>query len=241
MRATGDIGLLVLTEEAGVAAGVRRVEALTGPAALAHLRAALDELQRACAAANITAPLLVAKIEQQAVQLSKAQKEIRELKTAAAMGGSGTGGDAADHLTVGRYTVVVRRVDQLDREGLRALADRTKSTLADGVVFLAGETTDGRVAMVAGVTPGAAKKAPAGGDREAPRPDRGRRRRRTAGFRRSRRQGRGEDPGTARVGTGPHRIAAPGLTNPRALHDILHGTCFQPGSPAGGCPTLGRL
>ncbi len=163
VRATGDIGLLVLTEESGVAAGVRRVEALTGPAALAHLRAAADELQRACAAANAPAPQLVAKIEQQAAQLAKAQKEIRELKTAAAMGGSATGGDAAHTVTVGAYTLVVRRVDQLDREGLRALADRTKSTLTDGVVFLVGETTDGRVAMVAAVTPGAAKKAPAGG------------------------------------------------------------------------------
>ncbi len=57
---------------------------------------------------------------------------------------------------------MVRRVDQLDREGLRALADRTKSTLTDGVVFLAGETADGRVAMVAAATPGAAKRAPAG-------------------------------------------------------------------------------
>ena len=57
---------------------------------------------------------------------------------------------------------MIRRVDQLDREGLRALADRTKSALADGVVFLAGEAADGRVAMVAAVTPEAARKAPAG-------------------------------------------------------------------------------
>ena len=162
VRATGDIGLLVLTEESGVAAGVRRVEALTGPAALAHLRAALDELQRACAAANTPAPQLVAKIEQQVAQLAKAQKEIRELKTAAAMGGGAGDGGAVESTTVGTFTVVVRRVDQLDREGLRALADRTKSTLTDGVVFLAGEAADGRVAMVAAVTPGAAKKAPAG-------------------------------------------------------------------------------
>ena len=163
VRATGDIGLLVVTEESGVAAGVRRVEALTGPAALAHLRAALEELQRACAAANVPAATqLVAKIEQQAAQLAKAQKEIRELKTAAAMGGGAGDSGAGESTTVGAFSVVVRRVDQLDREGLRALADRTKSTLTDGVVFLAGETDDGRVAMVASVTPGAAKKAPAG-------------------------------------------------------------------------------
>ena len=163
VRATGDIGLLVVTDESGVAAGVRRVEALTGPAALAHLRAALEDLQRACTAANVpTATQLVAKIEQQAAQLAKAQKEIRELKTAAAMGGGTGDGAAVESTTVGAFTVVVRRVDQLDREGLRALADRTKSTLTDGVVFLAGETADARVAMVAAVTPGAARRAPAG-------------------------------------------------------------------------------
>ncbi len=162
VAATGDIGLLVLTEESGVAAGVRRVEALTGPAALAHLRGALEELQRACAAANVPSPQqLVAKIEQTAVLLAKAQKDLRELKTAAAMG-AGSGAAADESVTVGPFTVVVRRVDQLDREGLRALADLTKSKLAEGVVFLAGETGDGRVAMVAAATPGAARKAPAG-------------------------------------------------------------------------------
>ncbi|MEP7117194.1 MAG: alanine--tRNA ligase [Acidobacteriota bacterium] len=162
VRATGDIGLLVVTEESGVAAGVRRVEALTGPAALGYLRAALDELQRACAAAGVPAAnQLVAKIEQQTVQLAKAHKDIRELKTTAAMSGTASGGAADDSSIIGPYTVVVRRVDSLDREGLRELADLTKSKLTDGVVFLAGES-DGRVAMVAAVTPGAAKKAPAG-------------------------------------------------------------------------------
>ncbi len=163
VRATGDIGLVVLTEESGVAAGVRRVEALTGRAALAYLRGSFNDLQRACAAANVPAGQLVAKIELQTAQLSKAQKDIRELKTTAAMGGRAVAGSAPeDHVTVGAFVVVVRRVDQLDREGLRALADLTKSTLTDGVVFLAGDIGDGRVAMVASVTPGAAKKAAAG-------------------------------------------------------------------------------
>jgi len=163
VRATGDIGLFVLTEESGVAAGVRRVEALTGPAALTYVRGALDDLQRACAAASVPSPAqLVTRIELTATLLAKAQKDVRELKTAAAMGGAPTGGAAADSITVGAFTVVVRRVDQLDRESLRALADLTKSKLTEGVVFLTGETVDGRVAMVAAATPGAAKKAAAG-------------------------------------------------------------------------------
>ncbi|MGE0362061.1 MAG: alanine--tRNA ligase [Vicinamibacterales bacterium] len=163
VAATGDIGLLVVTEESGVAAGVRRIEALTGDAALAYVRTALDDLHRAAAAANAAPAELAARIEAQAHALTRAQREIRELKTKLAMGGGATGtADAGDESTVGAFRVVVRRVDGLDREGLRALADAAKSKLGDGVVFLAGETGDGRVGMVAAATPGAARKAPAG-------------------------------------------------------------------------------
>jgi alanyl-tRNA synthetase len=168
VRATGDIGLLVLTEESGVAAGVRRVEALTGTGALEYLAAAHAALQRACDAANTPADQLAQKIEQQAAQLSRALKEIRDLKTAAALGGGAAAGGAAagaadaGETTVGDFTVVVRQVADLDREALRSLADLTKSKLREGVVFFAGATGDGRVAMVAASTPGAAKKAPAG-------------------------------------------------------------------------------
>ncbi|MGD9904867.1 MAG: alanine--tRNA ligase [Vicinamibacterales bacterium] len=161
--ATGDIGLLVVTEESGVAAGVRRVEALTGEGALAYLRSALDDLHRAAAAANVPPADLATRIDAQTAALTRAQREIRELKTKLAMGGGGSGRDAAaDASTVGAFRVIVRRVDGLDREGLRALADAAKSTLSDGVVFLAGETAEGKVGMVAAATPGAAKKAPAG-------------------------------------------------------------------------------
>jgi alanyl-tRNA synthetase len=164
VSATGDIGLLVLTEEAGVAAGVRRIEALTGTGALEYLRSALDDLHRASAAANSAPDQLAARIEAQATALARAQREIRELKTRLAMGGGG-GGDsgAADETTVGPYRIVVRRVDGLDREALRALADAARSKVGDGVVFLAGATGDGKVGMVAAATPGAARKAPAGG------------------------------------------------------------------------------
>jgi alanyl-tRNA synthetase len=81
VEATGDIGLLVVTEESGVAAGVRRVEALTGTGALAYLRGAVDDLQRAAAAANVPPNQLAARVEAQTAALAKAQREIRELKT----------------------------------------------------------------------------------------------------------------------------------------------------------------
>ncbi len=159
---TGDIGLVVVTEESGVAAGVRRIEALTGVAAVAYAREALDDLQRACAAANVPPAQLAAKVELQGKELAKALRDIRELKTAAAIGAHNPGAADADTESAGSFALVVRRVDALDREGMRALADRTKSTLTEGVVFIAGATADGKVMMVAAVTPGAAKTAPAG-------------------------------------------------------------------------------
>jgi alanyl-tRNA synthetase len=162
VTATGDIGLLLLTEESGVAAGVRRVEAITGAGAFAYVREALDALHRAAAAANTTPAQLTARIEAQATALAKAQREVRELKTAVAMGAGRAAGGADDAFQVGPFSVVIRRADGLDREALRALADAAKSAMRDGVVFLAGDSGDGRVGMVASVTASAAKKAPAG-------------------------------------------------------------------------------
>ena len=101
VAATGDIGLLVVTEESGVAAGVRRVEALTGAGALAYLRDALDALHRAAAAANAPPADLAARIEAQAATLTKAQREVRDLKTKLAMGGGGAADSSGDSLDGG--------------------------------------------------------------------------------------------------------------------------------------------
>ena len=190
VAATGDIGLLVLTEESGVAAGVRRVEALTGAGALAYLRDALDALHRAAAAANAPPAELAARIEAQAAALAKAQREIRELKTKLAMGGGAAADSDGDTSTVGDFTVVVRRVDGLDREAMRSLADAAKSKVANGVVFLAGDAGEGRVTMVAAVTPGGGQEGAGRRPGEAAGAAGRRRRRRPARFRRGRRQGR---------------------------------------------------
>ena len=111
---------------------------------------------------------------------------------------------------MGDFTVVVRRVDGLDREAMRSLADAAKSKVADGVVFLAGDAGEGRVTMVAAVTPSAAKKAPAGGlvKQLAPlvggggggRPD----------FAEAGGKDATENPGTAHRGPVPHRIVVAG-------------------------------
>ena len=188
------------------------------------MRGALDDLQRAAAAANAPPSELASRVEAQSGALSKAQREIRELRTKLAMGGTGASAvDGSDESAVGAFRVIVRRVDGLDREGLRALADAAKSKLPDGVVFLAGATGDGRVGMVAAATPGAAKKAPAGslvkqlaplvGGGGGGRPD----------FAEAGGKDASKIPESARGGAAPHRIAAAGLKRTASRADNVLG------------------
>ncbi|MGE3275659.1 MAG: alanine--tRNA ligase [Vicinamibacterales bacterium] len=161
VRATGDIGALLIVEESGVAAGVRRIEAVTGLGALTAAREALDERRDALAEINAKPGELTARIRAYQADLSRAHKDIQQLKTRLALGAGGSGG-SEDRAEIGGATFIARRVDDVDKESLRALADTLKSKLASGVIFLAAPTADGKVAIIASVTKDLAKKAPAG-------------------------------------------------------------------------------
>ena len=160
VRATGDIGVLLITEESGVAAGVRRIEAVTGLGAYEMFRKAVDELNHARAAAG-PGPLSLW-IDLQSKALSRLQKENQQLKTRLALGGGGTSAADDDKVQIGDATLIARRVDDVDAESLRTLADTLKSRLKSGVVVLAAPMADGKVSLVVTVTPDLAKKTPAG-------------------------------------------------------------------------------
>ena len=149
VRATGDIGQLLVTEETGVAAGVRRVEAVTGLGALEYARPRLHEFERVRSFLNAGADDVVARLEARLQALEKAVKE-RDRKLAKAA--AGDAGGEAQRVAIGDVTLVCRRVDDASKDLLRSIADQIKSTLTSGVVFLAGPTADGKVAMVASVT-----------------------------------------------------------------------------------------
>jgi alanyl-tRNA synthetase len=149
VRATGDIGPFLILEETGVAAGVRRIEALTGLAALDYARPRLREFERVRAILNAGADDVAARLEARLQTLEKAIKD-RDRKLAAAA--AGDSGGSGQRLTIGDVTLVYRRVDDANKDLLRSIADQIKSTLTSGVVFLAGPTADGKVAMVASVT-----------------------------------------------------------------------------------------
>ena len=159
VRATGDIGALLITEESGVAAGVRRIEAVTGLGAYELSRRSIDELHDARAVAG--AGSLPQWIDAQSKALSKLQKENQQLKTRLALGGGG-GGAEDDTIEIAGATLITRQVADVDSESLRTLADTLKSRLKSGVVVLAAPMPEGKVSLVVTVTPDLAKKAPAG-------------------------------------------------------------------------------
>jgi alanyl-tRNA synthetase len=160
VRATGDIGLFLITEESGVAAGVRRIEAVSGLNAYQLSRTALDELEDAREIAGAGA--LPAWIEQQAKSINRLQKENQQLKTKLALGGGGGGAADDDKILIGESTLIAREMSDVDSESLRTLADTLKSRLKSGVVVLAAGMPEGKVSLIVTVTPDLAKKAPAG-------------------------------------------------------------------------------
>jgi alanyl-tRNA synthetase len=160
VRATGDIGLFAIASESGVAAGVRRIEATTGAQSLRDFQAARDVLGALSGALNAAPAQLGTRVSALQDDVKRLTRELQQAKTKAAMG-EGAGGDAAEAVQVAGVTLVARQVEGLDKDGLRALVDRHRDRIKSGVVVLAAPA-DGKVLVVAGVTPDLVKKIPAG-------------------------------------------------------------------------------
>jgi alanyl-tRNA synthetase len=157
---TGDIGLFKITEETGIAQGVRRLEAVTGEGAVAYVRRLEQELGHAAEKLR-AGPLEVAsRVEKQQAELRERDKEIAKLKAQIASGGS-AGGGGAQAEQVGKYWVLVRDVGVGDPKVLRETADKLKGKLDPGILLLAG-LDESKVALVCAVTPGAQDRFDAG-------------------------------------------------------------------------------
>ena len=159
-QATGNIGPFVITQEGGVAAGVRRIEALTGDGAVDYLhtrRTTLDHLLEQLAVPADHAVDAVHRLQTQTKQLGK---EVEQLKVQAAMGGQ-AGGDAGDTSEIAGIKIVTRQVSGLDKPALRALADSIRDRLGTGVVVLASADA-GKVVVLVSVTKDLAGRVHAG-------------------------------------------------------------------------------
>ena len=150
---TGDIGLISIISESGVAAGVRRIEALTGNHARHQLNRLRDDLRMV--STELKAPIgeISARIPVLLDERKRLERELSEAKKKLAMGGSGGKSDGADGVrTIGDVKLLARAVEGIDLKDLRSLADEGKKQVGSGVVAIVGVTGDGKAGVVVGVT-----------------------------------------------------------------------------------------
>ena len=161
-RSTGDIGFFMVTEETGVAAGVRRIEAVTGPTAVAraqHDRATLAEV---LAVLSTTPAHAVASLQKLQADAKRLAREIDQLKMKMALSGSTAASGSPDEpIDVGGVKVITKRVSGMEKAALRGISDSLRDRMGSGVVVLASDS-DGKVSLVVSVTKDLTPKLQAG-------------------------------------------------------------------------------
>ncbi|MGB4487669.1 MAG: alanine--tRNA ligase [Pseudomonas veronii] len=146
---TGDIGLLKIISEGGVASGVRRIEAVTGAAALAYLNAAEEQLKEAASLVKGSRDNLIDKLSAVLERNRALEKQLEQLQAKAA---SAAGDDlSASAQDVKGVNVLAARLDGQDGKALLALVDQLKNKLGRAVILL-GSVHEDKVVLVAGVT-----------------------------------------------------------------------------------------
>jgi alanyl-tRNA synthetase len=146
---SGEIGIFKILGEQSVAAGVRRIEAISGDTALAEYQRALSTLRTLASRLNAGEDDLLAAVERREQEIKTLEKQLEELKRKSA------GSQVEDLLGKARpvkdVRVVAARVTGVDREGMRQLVDTLRQRMGSGaVVLLSGD--DGKVSLIAGVT-----------------------------------------------------------------------------------------
>jgi alanyl-tRNA synthetase len=151
VSATGDIGPFVIVGESGVAAGTRRIEALTGAGAVAWMQHQRKTLSAVLDALHVPADQVVEAVERLQADARRLTREITQLKTKLAMGGGAAADDAGGIVDIGGVKLARRKVADLGKDALRGLADSLKAQIKSGVVVLAS-ASDGKVQIVVAVT-----------------------------------------------------------------------------------------
>jgi alanyl-tRNA synthetase len=157
VRRTGDIGVFKVTSERGVAAGVRRIEAVTGRRAVEVFQELHRLLRDAAGSANVAMEQLPSFVEGQERRVREAEQDVKRLKLKLAAGGS----DELEVHEVAEVKVLVREAPQMEPSELRTLADTLRAKLGNGVVVLGMSSGDAATLLVA-VTDGLASRVPAG-------------------------------------------------------------------------------
>jgi alanyl-tRNA synthetase len=146
---TGNIGLFKIVSESSVAAGVRRIEALTGQAAVEFMQATARTVQEAARLLKEKPEALTQRINRMLSDLKGLEREIEQLK--GRLSAASVADAAVDVQTIGDVRVLVKKVEADSPATLRELLDRFKDKIRSGVVVLAS-VSDGKVMLIAGVT-----------------------------------------------------------------------------------------
>jgi alanyl-tRNA synthetase len=156
-RHTGEIGVFRFAGETGVAAGVRRIEAMTGGDALAQIKRLEADIRELADLLKVGPSEVVAKARKLTVQLKEKERELEQVKLRLASGG---GADSRVRAVHG-IQVHAQKAEGMDQTGLRTLADQLRDKLKSGVIAL-GSAVDGKVSLLVVVTKDLVPKLKAG-------------------------------------------------------------------------------
>ena len=146
---TGDIALFKIVSEGGVAAGVRRIEALTGEAARQYLLDQANITRNLAQTFKIPTQDVPARVDALTAERKSLEKQVADLKKQLALGG---GGASSTPEEINGVKVIARVLDGVDGKGLRGVAEDFKKQLGSGIVALVG-VTDGKAAITVTITP----------------------------------------------------------------------------------------
>jgi len=159
VQRVGDIGVLKVVSEESVAAGVRRIEAVTGIGALEHYQQQAQTLRQLASRLTVGEDALLAQVEKLSETVRQLEKDLEAQKRQGALGQSD---ELLAHVQLIKgIKVIAAEVRNVDREGLRQLVDSLRQKLGSGVVAL-GTPENGKVALIAGVTKDLTSKVHAG-------------------------------------------------------------------------------
>jgi len=159
VHATGDIGPFKITSDSSIAAGVRRLEAITADAAVARLQTDEQIIKQVSDRLKTKAEEIPAQVDKLVEQVRRYERELEQLKLKIAQSEAAQAVEAARE--IGGVKVLARRVKDLDANALRQLADVLSQKLKTGVVVL-GQANNGKAALVARVTDDLTKRLNAG-------------------------------------------------------------------------------
>jgi alanyl-tRNA synthetase len=149
---TGDIGIISVVGDAGVASGVRRIEALTANTARHHANNFIRLAKSAASELRVPIDEMPARLAALLDERKRLERDLSDAKKKLAMGGGGKSDGADGVRTVGDVKLMARAVEGIELKDLRSLADEGKKKVGSGIVAIVGVAGDGKAGIVVGVT-----------------------------------------------------------------------------------------